>query len=433
MNLNQLLTDLSNKGIKLWLEGDQLRLRAPKGALSKELRQTLAKSKQDLIALLRQKRETPDLSGQEELMEAANQADSPASQQGMQFSLFYFSSNEAGFEEDKYRLLIEGAKFADEHGFTSVWIPERHFHAFGGLYPNPSVLGAAVAMITKRVRIRAGSVVLPLNNPVRVAENWAVVDNLSQGRVDIAIARGWNPNDYVLAPDNYATRSEVLVSGIEMMKKLWQGQSISLPNGVGKETEFKIYPLPKQRELCLWMTCSGGKERFIEAGAQELNILTALLFQPLEELGEKLAAYRESRAKHGYDAESGHVTLMLHTFVGEEMSDVRKKVRQPFTDYLKSSVNLWRQEQKNLEELSLAQQNELLSYAFERYFQRSALFGTPESALKLINRLKAIGVDEIACLIDFGVDFESVMTGLHSLKRLQELANVSGSTPSGSL
>ena len=69
------------------------------------------------------------------------------------------------------------------NGFKAVWTPERHFHAFGGLYPNPAVTSAAVAAITTRVRVRAGSVVLPLHNPIRVAEEWAVVDNLSQGRV----------------------------------------------------------------------------------------------------------------------------------------------------------------------------------------------------------------------------------------------------------
>src|SRR5438067_1141383 len=108
----------------------------------------------------------------------------------MRFSLLYFSSREAGRGPDKYRLLLDGARFADAHGFEAVWIPERHFHAFGGLYPNPAVLAAVLAPATSRLRLRAGSVVLPLHSPLRVAEEWAVVDNLSDGRVDIAFASG---------------------------------------------------------------------------------------------------------------------------------------------------------------------------------------------------------------------------------------------------
>ena len=73
-------------------------------------------------------------------------------------SLFYFAAGEdsAG---DGYRLLLDSARWADTHGFEAVWTPERHFHAFGGAYPNPAVVGAAIAAVTQNVRIRAGSVV----------------------------------------------------------------------------------------------------------------------------------------------------------------------------------------------------------------------------------------------------------------------------------
>jgi non-ribosomal peptide synthetase component F len=76
----------------------------------------------------------------------------------MAFSLFYFANDEAQAGTDKYKLLLEGAKFADKHGFSAIWTPERHFHAFGGLYPNPSVVSAAIATITERIQIRAGSI-----------------------------------------------------------------------------------------------------------------------------------------------------------------------------------------------------------------------------------------------------------------------------------
>lgn len=89
-----------------------------------------------------------------------------ASSADMAMSLFYFAADEAERAHDKYRLLLEGARFADRHGFAAVWTPERHLHAFGGLYPNPSVVSAAVAAITTRIAIRAGSVVMPLHMPI---------------------------------------------------------------------------------------------------------------------------------------------------------------------------------------------------------------------------------------------------------------------------
>src|SRR2546429_2878180 len=145
----------------------------------------------------------------------------------MDFSLFYFANDVADDTGGgRYDLLLDGARFADEHGFSAVWTPERHFHPFGGLYPNAALTGAAVAAVTRRIGIRAGSVVLPLHNPIRVAEEWSVVDNLSNGRVGLSFASGWHARDFALMPENYAARKEVMARGIATIKKLWAAEAV---------------------------------------------------------------------------------------------------------------------------------------------------------------------------------------------------------------
>jgi natural product biosynthesis luciferase-like monooxygenase protein len=337
----------------------------------------------------------------------------------MDFSILYFSSDESESSIDKYRLVLEGAKFADRNGFCAVWVPERHFHEFGGLFPNPAVLASALAMITERVRLRAGSVVLPLNNPIRLAEEWAVVDNLSGGRVDLSIATGWNANDFVIEPNNYARRTSITFDAIERIQQFWRGEPILLPNGDGTPFEARLFPRPCQKTLPIWITCTGAPERFIQAGKIGANILTALIFQSIDELRDKIALYRQALAENGHDPQLGQVTLMLHTFIGESMSAVRETVRVPFTQYLESSVALWRHSSKDLDELTEDERVDLLAFAFERYF-RTSLFGTVDTCLELAIRLHEIGVNEIACLVDFGIDSESVMA---SLGRVVELKN----------
>ena len=85
-------------------------------------------------------------------------------------SIFFFSADGNSDRHDKYELVFECARLADRYGFTAVWTPERHFTPFGGLYPNPAVLGAAIATQTKHIGIRAGSVVLPLHSVIRIVE-----------------------------------------------------------------------------------------------------------------------------------------------------------------------------------------------------------------------------------------------------------------------
>ncbi|CAM4311102.1 MupA/Atu3671 family FMN-dependent luciferase-like monooxygenase [Nocardia ninae] len=347
----------------------------------------------------------------------------------VEFSLFFFASDADPDNTNRYGLFLDCASFADEHDFRAVWLPERHFHRFGGLFPNPAVLGGVLARTTKRIRIRAGSVVLPLHDPVRVAEDWSVVDNLSGGRVDIAFATGWNPDDFVLAAADYPDREKVMLSGADKVRRLWRREALTLPNGKGEQIEVRTFPPPIQPELPMWITCSGGIGRFEQAGELGANVLTALLFQDVDELRTKIEAYRKARATHGHDPQAGHVTLMLHTFLDPDEQTARQVVEQPFKDYLRDSVDLWRRGAEPLNNLSEAEQNRVLDYAFARYFHTSALLGTPDRAAELIDELVAAGVNEIACLVDFGIDQEHVLGGLRHLAELRKRRSASTTQP----
>jgi natural product biosynthesis luciferase-like monooxygenase protein/amino acid adenylation domain-containing protein/FkbM family methyltransferase len=343
------------------------------------------------------------------------------------FSLFYFASDAGESGSDRYRLLLEGARFADRNGFAAIWTPERHFHAFGGLYPNPSVTSAAVAAVTSRVAIRAGSVVLPLHHPARVAEEWSVVDNLSGGRVGISFASGWNPADFALAPDVYVRRKELMRQQIDTVRRLWRGEAVPCRGGTGEEVLVRTLPRPLQPELPFWVTAAGSAETFRLAGELGANVLTHLLGQSVHELGDKIAVYRRARRAAGYAGE-GHVTLMLHTFVGEDAEAVRDTVRRPFTDYLASSLDLLKGlvPGQDLDALSAGERQDLLDRAFDRYFETSGLFGDSESCLRMADGLKGLGVDEIACLIDFGVPTEQVLDSLEPLAALRALCQPGG-------
>lgn len=376
---------------------------------------------------------------QEEMDAAATSqaAAVPVSRRKVDFSLFYFAADAGEAGQNKYRLLLEGAKYADTHGFAAVWTPERHFHAFGGLYPNPAVTSAAIAAVTSRIQIRAGSVVLPLHNPIRVAEEWAVVDNLSQGRVGLSFASGWHANDFALMPENYADRRKIMATAIDTVRRLWRGEKVPARSGNGDLIEVGIFPAPVQPEPQIWMTSAGSIDSFRLAGQIGANLLTNLLGQTIGDLATKIAAYRAARAEAGHDGD-GHVSLMLHTFVGADLERVRDTVRRPFINYLRTSTELVKQARWEFpafanrgkqsgpidnSDLTETEIDAMMDHAFERYFQTSGLFGTPDVCLETVERLKAIGVDEIACLIDFGVATDRVLDSLEYLNEVRERSN----------
>jgi natural product biosynthesis luciferase-like monooxygenase protein len=356
---------------------------------------------------------------------------------GVGFSLFYFSADENENTGDRYRVLMEGAKFGDKHGFTAVWTPERHFHAFGGLYPNPAVTGAAVAAVTSRIGVRAGSCVLPLHHPVRVAEEWAVVDNLSGGRVGISFAAGWQPNDFIFQPDNYADSKNRTIEMIDVVRKLWRGETLTFPGPRG-DVPVRTLPRPVQSELPIWYTTAGNPESYELAGKLGVNVLTHLLGQTIEELADKITLYRKAWKAAGHKGE-GQISLMLHTFVGDSDAEVKELVRAPMKAYLGTSISLikgyaaafptfkkgpdGKAPDLDFKSLSAEEMDALLEYSFERYYETSGLFGTVETCAAIVDRLKGIGVDDVACLIDFGVDSDRVLRHLKQLNRLRALTS----------
>jgi natural product biosynthesis luciferase-like monooxygenase protein len=342
----------------------------------------------------------------------------------MDFSLFFFSADGSGTAANKYQLFMDTIRFADRNGFTAVWIPERHFHPFGGLYPNPSVLGAAVATVTERLQIRAGSVVIPFQDPLRVAEEWSVIDNLSGGRVGLACASGWHVNDFVLAPDNYEQRKDIMVERIDKLRRLWRGESIQMINGAGKSTEVRIYPQPLQPELSIWLA-SHSDATFIKAGEIGAHVLTLLWDTTPEELSRRIALYRKALARQGRDPALGKVTLMLHTFVGETMESVKKIVTQAYRQYLSVNLSLQNDMIEGRGGVGVhdnADREFIIAQATEQLFQQRGLVGTAEVCAAKIAAFKAIGVDEIACLIDFGIDYENTMKSLERLKPIVQVA-----------
>ncbi|MEO9651778.1 MAG: MupA/Atu3671 family FMN-dependent luciferase-like monooxygenase [Roseobacter sp.] len=359
---------------------------------------------------------------------------------GMEFSLYYWG-NDDGVGRDKYRSLLEGAKFADENGFCAVWTPERHFHAFGGPYPNPSVTGAAVAGFTKNIGVRAGSCVAPLHHTARIAEEWSVIDNLTNGRAGLAIASGWQPDDFVLRPENTPPENKpAMFRQIADLRKLWAGEPVEFPRKDGQMHAVITQPRPISAAPDLWVTTAGNPETWKEAGRNGCHVLTHLLGQSVSEVADKIKLYHEALRGAGHDPAQFKVTLMLHSFLAQTRDQAREIAREPMKDYLRSAAGLIKQYawafpafkkpegvdnayQLDLGSLTEEELEGILDFAFERYFNDSGLFGTIEDAMARVEGVKAIGVTEIACLIDYGIQVDTILEGLRPLAEVVRLAN----------
>ncbi len=330
--------------------------------------------------------------------------------------MFFAAENGPG---DPYALVIAAAQRADRAGFEAVWLPERHFDRFGGPYPNPAVLAAAVAQVTERIRIRAGSVILPLHEPLEVVEAWAMVDLLSHGRVDMAFGSGWNPRDFVLSPSTFGDAKAVLGARLDELRRLWRGGTVPRPSGTGETIDVTPHPAPAQADLKIWIASTGSAETFAAAGRAGFNILTMMLGGGLEDVAARLRLYRQARADAGLDPAAGRVTLMLHAYCDPDPQRTLARVKDPLTGYLRGALDLHAGARDALPGMGAAQRDQMADFAFQRYLRSASLIGTADECRDMMRRAGAAGVDEIACLLDFGLPAAEV---LESLDRLAELS-----------
>ena len=348
----------------------------------------------------------------------------PPKRRSMRFSCLFFSdTREDVSDAQKYAFMGEITRFADKAGFEGIYIPERHFQEFGSIFANPAIVAAHLIPQTERIRFRTAGVTLPLHHPAEVVEWWAMNDVLSGGRVDLGFGSGWSKDAFVFQPDTFDDRRQICSERIRQVQKLWQGETLSFPGPDGIECPVTVFPRPVQKSLNVWLLITQNEEAFRHAGREGYNVFTMLYNSNLETLSRKIDIYRQARAEAGYDPNTGTITLTLHTLVLDNRQKVLDAIEKPFKTYIASALNAHVNAGAVAgadETTSEADRQKMLEFAYERYVQTSALFGTPDDARKMVDRALDAGVDEIACIPDFGVPYDIVHASLPYLKDLVE-------------
>jgi natural product biosynthesis luciferase-like monooxygenase protein len=314
-----------------------------------------------------------------------------------------------------FELFSNASILADAMGLASIWIPERHYHKFGGAFPCPAVAAGALAASTKHVAIRAGSVVSPLHDAIEVAEQWAMVHALSHGRAGIALATGWKCRDFVTRPDSYSRRKELIWTQIEEIVALWRGETVSRPGVDGATTRVSIHPIIDLPPPGIWVTTSGDQEIAKRAGAAGVGLYTHLVNQSIRALERTIQTYRAALPR----SVPGNVALMLHTYIAESDEVARSDVREPLTTYLRQFLDLKSSSAGSDREADLRSR---LEVGVHRYFSGHSLVGSHDTCKTVLRSLAAIGVDEAVCLIDFGLDDYRVMKSIEQIEHLRNFS-----------
>jgi alkanesulfonate monooxygenase SsuD/methylene tetrahydromethanopterin reductase-like flavin-dependent oxidoreductase (luciferase family) len=214
-----------------------------------------------------------------------------------------------------YRRMFEQMELIDHLGCHQVWVTEHHFHEYGGTIPDPAPFLSAVASRTSRVRLGIAIVILPLHNPLEVAESYAMVDVISGGRLDFGVGRGTPTELYQfgIGDEDSVVR---LREGTAIIQQGWSGAAVEFTGNLFDYTGIRILPTPVQQpHPPFWVAASRSDDTYRWAGEQGFHLLTLPYMDEPEVLRSSIDHYREALVQADHDPSTREVLGKFHIYV----------------------------------------------------------------------------------------------------------------------
>ncbi len=296
-----------------------------------------------------------------------------------------------------YGRYLEQVAAAEAAGFGTVWATEHHFHRFGGMTPSPQLLLTAIAQRCRRLRLGTSVSILPLRHPLQVAEEFAMLDVLSDGRLEFGAGRGMALSGYVELGVDYATGQERFKEALTLVERAWTEPTLAFEGQYYRCPALTVLPRPLQRPRPpIWVTASADPASFRWIGERGYDLMILPWLFPIAE--QRVALYREARAAAGH-AGPGRVLAMYPTHVADDPAAARARA-EPCWAYWRSLL-VPEMAPAAANRAGMAEQVQALDY--DRVVaERHVPFGGVETALALVRWLESFGVTHLGLTFHFG-------------------------------
>ena len=300
-----------------------------------------------------------------------------------------------------YDELLEQVEAADAWGFDSFWVAEHHFHPYG-VIPRPPVWMAAAAQRTRRIRLGAAVVVLPFDNPLRTAEDYAMVDVISGGRLNLGVGSGYLSHEYAGFNVDPAEKRERFDEALDILLRAWTGERFSYAGRWHTVTDVQLNLVPLQRPRPpLWVAVLRNEAAPL-VGARGLPVMTIpyAATEQIDELGDVVRAFRNAFVGAGGHAEDATVPFGLHAHCAPDTHQARAEADEAMERYVRTRLYA---RQRPVE---LLVKKDLVA------------FGSPEEIIRIARRYEALGLTHFLAIANFGgLPHASVMASLELMAK----------------
>ena len=238
-----------------------------------------------------------------------------------------YDENQASSENDNQRVvteLLERIQFADEVGINVFGVGEHHRKEF--LDSAPHILLSAAAAKTSKIILTSAVAVLSAMDPVRLFQNYATIDLISKGRVEIVAGRGSFTEAFPLFGLNFDDYDDLYAEKLELLLKIREKETISWKGKFRPELiNQSIYPRPYQKELPIWLGAGGSPNSFIRAGMLGIPLMVAVIGGQTHRFKNLIDLYYKSAEKAGHDKSKLKVGLHSLGFVAKTKEEAIEK------------------------------------------------------------------------------------------------------------
>jgi natural product biosynthesis luciferase-like monooxygenase protein len=255
----------------------------------------------------------------------------------MQFGMLHLLENPV--EKSERRIVKEQMailRAAEDLDFDSVWPAEHHFSEYGYCVSTGLML-SALAQTTKRIRLGTGIVILPFHNPIRVAEEFALLDLMSDGRVDFGVGRGYQPHEFRGYGVDPTKSRGIFNEAIEIILQAWTRERVDYSGVHFDVHDVPVRPKPLQKpHPPVWMAALS-PESFVQAGRKGFNLLCTPVFGFAGKTAiENLSAYRQALRRAGHDPATRQIGALCMVYVGEDPQAAVRDFADPVIWYYRT-------------------------------------------------------------------------------------------------
>lgn len=304
----------------------------------------------------------------------------------------------------RYRDTIEQCVHAEALGFESVWPVEQHFNPNLSSIPAPLLLLSAVAERTTTLRLGIAVVLLSLSHPVRVAEEIATLDVISNGRVEFGIGRGSIPTHFSGFGLKQAESRERMLESVELIRNAWTNERCSYQGKFWQVDNIAVIPKPVQQPHPPMRFAANSIESFELFGRMGEPIFVAAQVNPFRKIREFLPVYRQARQAAGHPDRGGEdVTLLTPLYVGESQEQMRQELEPSIRHFLAQVASIYASVGAVAESRLKEVMERVRNMSYEQMREVMAVFETPEAC---VERLKGFqqefGMGRVICWFNPG-------------------------------